>query len=96
MTYSIISRPTFSWAQLKSKNFKITICPRKKHLEVFITGKKSSGKKFQKRGLSSIKSNLTSFELKVCCLFFFKLARDEEKVIISDINYAQIFGSIFD
>lgn len=76
---------------------RITALRAKGHVWVKITSS-PYGKNFKLQGLTSISDSINDFELKFVLLFFAKQARDYGKNMpsLNYINYANIFGSIFD
>lgn len=77
---------------LRSKKYRIDVTSIGGHLYV-----RARGPYFKRRGLTSVKSDLSMFELKVSSLYFYKLAREYGKSMnIRHVNYAEIFGSCFD
>lgn len=83
--------------RLKTKQWRVDMREVDGHVHVTIHGPNG----YRKQGLSSIKTGLTKFELKVTALHFYRLARDHDNRVhrhsyIEFVNYADIFGSCFD
>lgn len=88
---------TNGYCLLRSDKWRVHLMPKNEHMHVKITGPYG----FRVQGLSSVKSDLTQFELKVAALHFWRLARDthwakNNSQWINHVNYAEIFGSCFD
>lgn len=79
---------------LKSKRYTVTIRTHKEHIHVTMKGPNGN-----KKGLTSIKSDVPLFEAKVVCLYFYMQLRElngKNYLFLENVNYANIFGSCFE
>lgn len=91
--YTIIHNKDYNITLLKTKKYTLTAMSVKDHLHVEIKGPKG----FRKKGLTSVKSKLkNTFEYKHAILSIYNLFRQDEKINLKLINYAQLFTSYFE
>lgn len=79
---------------LKSLKHKVTIRVHKEHIHITMKGPHNT-----KQGITSIKSDITPFEAKVVCLYFYMQLRElngKNYLFLENVNYANIFGSYFE
>ncbi len=82
-------------AEYKSNKLKVVITPVKGYFHCSISGI------YRKKVLTAISTNRSAFELRVIVIYLAKMARTasvhcNEGINFKHINYAQIFGSVFD
>ena len=82
---------------LRSKKWRVTLMNRNGHIYAVALGPN----RYRKQGITSIKSELNVFELKVVALYLYRHFRESfdglaERQSLDNINYAQVFGSFFD
>lgn len=82
---------------LKTLTFKVELKPYKNHVH-FIFKRSIFGKVTKRQGLTSIKSDLTKFEYKVVALYMFQQTKQNclNNSYYTSLNYAKIFGSLFE
>lgn len=95
MSY-VITKDENNIYSLKSNKYRVTATKAKGHIWIAVSG--PGTKRWTRKGLTSIHSAVTDFEMRVILLHFSRQARQFGKAMpnIRYVNYADIFGSVFE